>query len=613
MLAFIALFFPAAVMVNWKRRLFKEEYEWKAMLMEYIAGVLVINFLVIAVAYVFFGSRGNVVQNINTYIDFASKYIFLSMVLAVILPWAWKNRKRVKFSVEANGFSKFKIPKHINIVLHLYAAVLFAWNLLRCFDNVVWGDEAYSVLLVRQSIPEIISGTAADVHPPLYYLWLKLFEALFGGAGWHIATLFTYGVILLIGIIWVRKKFGFGCAALFITFCTFLSSSVTYNVEIRMYSMAAMFILLSFVLLYYILRSHEWKYYILFAAAGLGAAYTHYFALFTVAFLYLFLLIYDICKKNGIKKIIVACVLTIAGYMPWMLVFIESLAKKVTDDYWITSIPTWKECAYYFFSGEMNRILLYIYIILILLVIAIDIFCINKETFKIHRPKTGSLNEDKNLNSACEGAEAGAIKLSLKFRAGSISSFSWWIIAGQFALFGTIAIGIIASNVIRPVFVVRYLFPATVIAWLVFAACLSKIKFKNIIALILTVILVIECAPALINTYKAENSYKSQIESILEETEEIDDESFLVTNISHLNWTVLEYYYPDADQAGDISLDITEIEDWDFEDEMWLFWSYAFDEETLEIIEDAGYEAEYVTQGSMSSSYYVYIYHLTSD
>lgn len=90
MLAFIALFFPAAIMVIWKKRLFKEDYDWKAMLMEYIAGVVLINFLVIAIAYVFFGSEGSIVENINEHSLYAIKYQLLAVLFSFILPFAWK-------------------------------------------------------------------------------------------------------------------------------------------------------------------------------------------------------------------------------------------------------------------------------------------------------------------------------------------------------------------------------------------------------------------------------------------------------------------------------------------------------------------------------------------
>src|SRR5581483_4348243 len=44
----------------------------------------------------------------------------------------------------------------------------------------IWFDEAFTWRLVRVSIPEMVMRTAADVHPPLYYLALKGWTTLFG-------------------------------------------------------------------------------------------------------------------------------------------------------------------------------------------------------------------------------------------------------------------------------------------------------------------------------------------------------------------------------------------------------------------------------------------------
>ncbi|MEN5302151.1 glycosyltransferase family 39 protein [Pseudomonas sp. TWI628] len=45
---------------------------------------------------------------------------------------------------------------------------------------VLWMDEAYSVLLARFSVPEILFHVTRDVHPPLYYLLLHYWIIVFG-------------------------------------------------------------------------------------------------------------------------------------------------------------------------------------------------------------------------------------------------------------------------------------------------------------------------------------------------------------------------------------------------------------------------------------------------
>ena len=57
-------------------------------------------------------------------------------------------------------------------LLYLYALVLFAMHFVRIFDNSFWGDEGFSIGLAQMNVFEMLQVTAADNHPPLYYLFL---------------------------------------------------------------------------------------------------------------------------------------------------------------------------------------------------------------------------------------------------------------------------------------------------------------------------------------------------------------------------------------------------------------------------------------------------------
>lgn len=59
-------------------------------------------------------------------------------------------------------------------LLYLYALVLFAMHFVRIFDNSFWGDEGFSIGLAQMNVFEMLQVTAADNHPPLYYLFTQL-------------------------------------------------------------------------------------------------------------------------------------------------------------------------------------------------------------------------------------------------------------------------------------------------------------------------------------------------------------------------------------------------------------------------------------------------------
>lgn len=59
-----------------------------------------------------------------------------------------------------------------------------------------------------------------------------------------------------------------------------------------------------------------------------------------------------------------------------------------------------------------------------------------------------------------------------------LTTFSLWVIAGVFSILGTIAVGEIVSIYIRPLLIMRYIYPVASVAWLLLGACLSKLDVK---------------------------------------------------------------------------------------------------------------------------------------
>ena len=75
----------------------------------------------------------------------------------------------------------------------------------------------------------------------------------------------------------LKKHFGTIAALVTVTMMSLMSAPVVYNVEARMYSLTALFVLLSFYYLHKILCCSQKKDWIL-----LAAAYMHYYALISV-------------------------------------------------------------------------------------------------------------------------------------------------------------------------------------------------------------------------------------------------------------------------------------------------------------------------------------------
>ena len=146
----------------------------------------------------------------------------------------------------------------------------------------VWHDEGYSIMLISYNFKEIIARTALDVHPPLYYLLLKGWSQLFGTSDIALRSFSVTCAILAIFISYllVKKLFGIKIAFLAMPFLTLSPFVIRFGQEVRMYTLALVFIMGSTLLLSYLVSKKSQKIlpWILYGFIMALAVYTHYFS-----------------------------------------------------------------------------------------------------------------------------------------------------------------------------------------------------------------------------------------------------------------------------------------------------------------------------------------------
>lgn len=125
------------------------------------------------------------------------------------------------------------------------------------FDNSFWGDEGFSIGLAQMNVFEMLQVTAADNHPPLYYLFTQLLYHLLGNHGYvyHLSALIPYGLILILACTVIFRQFGLIPAVVVSTFASLTDTAIMFNVEARMYSLGAFFVLAAYLALHNILHS----------------------------------------------------------------------------------------------------------------------------------------------------------------------------------------------------------------------------------------------------------------------------------------------------------------------------------------------------------------------
>lgn len=373
MIAIFALCTPPLLLVCFRSHILGNHMSRERNVLLYLFSALSLNWLMMMILYIGFHNNGNLFEKLNSHLGFNCKYVALSCLIAVAEPF-------VERFIMGNFHFSFSRPDtmstfhHWRICAIIYSVVLFTLNFIRIFDNNFWGDEAFTANLVQYSVPEIISKTAADVHPPLYYLFVKLAYTIFGKQGWsfHLVSLIPCAIIIIFALTAIWKKFGKGTAMILITFQCLSANAITYNVEVRMYSWGGLFILLSFYYFCCILESNRTRCYVLFVLFSLAAAYTHYYCLVSVAFLYLALLLLAFFKWNvTLEKVILSCAVTIVGYLPWFFIMMNSMLAR-SDNYWITSIPTFRDSVKYLFSSQFPTWIWYAVGVGVLLAVAYE-------------------------------------------------------------------------------------------------------------------------------------------------------------------------------------------------------------------------------------------------
>lgn len=388
-----------------------------------------------------------------------------------------------------------------------------------CFSEDIWYDEVFSAGMMRYSYKDIIGFTARDVHPPLYYWYLKTFadvgKMLFSQVDSVIfaklASILPMAGLWILAVTKVRKEFGLLAAGGFV-FCVYSMPQLTgYGTEIRMYSFALLLVTMAYFYGYEVCKTRSKKAFNGLFICGIMTAYTQYFSCIAIAFLYLIVGV-AIWKERSARKLWFMNIgASVVCYIPWLSTLIKQFTT-VSGSYWIQPL-SWKSflgCVKYIYlpSGGYP-VLNYIFaglMILATLILAVMFFHKRKQSL------------------VCLWEEGFPVFLGI----------------GMLA--GLVIVGVGVSILISPVFVYRYMVPCLGAFWFVFAFLLKDCEKKWIwISILLLTVYV-----GYINVrgvFWEENHKKVQMQETKKGLEQIQEEDVLIYNFNHVQATV--GYYKD--------------------------------------------------------------------
>ena len=81
---------------------------------------------------------------------------------------------------EITEIKKENTTKNLRILHLILIGAGSVFLLSGIFQNSIWFDEAYSLSLIKAPFSEMCKTAVEDVHPLLYYIYLKLFSFLPG-------------------------------------------------------------------------------------------------------------------------------------------------------------------------------------------------------------------------------------------------------------------------------------------------------------------------------------------------------------------------------------------------------------------------------------------------
>ena len=351
----------------------------------------------------------------------------------------------------SNTFLKSLSKKELIIysVLFLVCFLVFMWN--NSYSSV-WFDEIFTLAIIKLSFSDIITVTANDVHPPLYYFMVKIYCFIFGDTI-PVIRFFSLIPILIIVVLStsiLRKIFDNKITVIFILLTIFMPVMLYIVSDIRMYSWCMLWVFLASFYAYKLFYNINSLNVILYALFTNAAAYTHNYGLLSVFFLYSVLLLFVFFKRRKKFFTFIAIGILIALlYLPWFIQLLNQMIA-VKRGYWIPPIELSQIIEYIYSPFDFNYPELNVpqWIITfkpfaLIVITSLCLIILIKAQF----------NEDK-----------------IKIRLANLFLFLYFLPG---------CLGILYSFLIKPIFISRYLICGFTFFLLSYAIYLSKLKMKN--------------------------------------------------------------------------------------------------------------------------------------
>jgi mannosyltransferase len=192
---------------------------------------------------------------------------------------------------------------------------LRVWDLWR---TSIWFDEAYSLFLARQHLPELLRRLRTeDMHPPLYYVVLGLWIKAFGTSELALRLPSAIMGAVLVGLTYLlaRRLVDQRCALTAAALVALSPFQLMASRDARMYPFLAVFALGATYALWQALDTRQRRYWVAYVGAAVAAIYTHHFAFLVLLAHGAYLVV---CARQALRAWVAAGAAVAVAYLPFV-------------------------------------------------------------------------------------------------------------------------------------------------------------------------------------------------------------------------------------------------------------------------------------------------------
>lgn len=375
-----------------------------------------------------------------------------------------------------------KLVQNNNFIFGLIMVFSAGFYLFNIGFSDLWSDETYTKAMIHGSLSEMFAKFSNDLHPPLYYLGLKLFTSAFGLSALSLRLFSVMAVlsILLLGYLTGQRVFGKRGAQYFCLMLLSVPMLAAYSHQARMYTWAAFSVTGVFLYSVLYLKSLQNRDMVFLFVFTLAAIYIHYYSMVAALVANMFVLLYLLKARNlKWKKHLLMLALALILFLPWLSMFVVQV-EKVQRAFWapevnlavILSCFTTPFTEQFWVTGYAYALMILIYSLTI---------------FAAYRSFSKSFSE---------------------------SRLALWL--SIFIFLGTIFVVIVVSLVLQPILYSRYIMAIVTMLVVPLTALLIGIKARLLRIGVIAVVLFFGIKVSISASYFSYGPYKQAIEYISE-------------------------------------------------------------------------------------------------